>query len=664
MNNKMKKRTITGVAIISGAILFSVGVAGTVHLINENNAIEAKTYVTAKENNFNTSPTPVIKEVNGITYSLNTTDYTATVTAINKPKSGSKVIGSAGTSNGVYDTLYVNIPQSITVDSLTYTIRHVGNNSNIFNSSLESYCENLKEKNIIIILPKTVSTVASNTFGVPSYLNTVYLISVSNTISIPNQNDGKLKVFGVPGSGAEAASPNFFGSLYSYDKNETTKTITLKGFSSNGKQFLEYLPSGVTVNFEMPTFISENNVKYTVTSIGSSAFAGSSFMKTLIIPGTVSKIGANAFKNCSNINWVKFLSKKISIDGYAFLSDQITEIYALPGSDAKTFWNNNHLAGNIGIQNSTFKALTVQSIDSVVQMPYRTSYNLGDTLDSRGIVLKLTMNNNPNGTLDCYVTPDSADLTFSPTTLSTAGTQAITVTYYDKTTTFNVDVKDTTPAPGPSTEEYEVKLYDSDKATVLSTLTLKDGYFYQDGNKIEKNGKFNLPTKDGYKFVSYRSYGDSQWILSDGTFGSEEQYNAVYNCIKNDYGTYSVYMYAEWEKIYDQLELEVYYDNTSGKKETIVLKDGAYYQGENRIEKDGKIKIPTKEGHKFLGYWGQDNDEHQWVNADGSFVGGEAQYDALWNYIKSYPDLAYMVARWAPITHTVHYDANGGEWRR
>ena len=60
----------------------------------------------------------------------------------------------------------------------------------------------------------------------------------------------------------------------------------------------------------------------------------------------------------------------------------------------------------------------------------------------------------------------------------------------------------TTPTPDPSTEEYEVNLHDSDKATVLSTLEkLKDGYFYQDGNKIEKNGKFNLPTKDGYKFV-------------------------------------------------------------------------------------------------------------------------------------------------------------------
>ena len=45
MNNKMKKRTITGVAIISGAILFSVGVAGTVHLINENNEKDKNNYL-------------------------------------------------------------------------------------------------------------------------------------------------------------------------------------------------------------------------------------------------------------------------------------------------------------------------------------------------------------------------------------------------------------------------------------------------------------------------------------------------------------------------------------------------------------------------------------------------------------------------------------------
>ena len=721
MNNKMKKRTITGVAIISGAILFSVGVAGTVHLINENNAIEAKTYVTAKENNFNTSPTPVIKEVNGITYSLNTTDNTATVTAINKPESGSKVIGSAGTSNSVFDTLYVNIPQSITVDYITYTIRYVGNNSNIFSSSFESYCGSQNTKNVIVILPKTVSTVAGNTFGVPSYLSTVYLINVSNNISIPNQNDGKLKVFGVPGSGSEEASPNFFINLYSYGKNESTRLATLKGFSPNAKQLLEYLPSGVTVNFEMPTFISENNEKYTVTTIENRAFEDCTFIKTLIIPGTVNKIEASAFQNCTNINWVKFLSKKISIDGQAFISDHIEEIYALTGSGAKTFWDNNKNYGNIGIQNSTFKALTVQSIDSVVQMPYRTSYNLGDTLDSRGIVLKLTMNNNPNGTLNCYVTPDSADLTFSPTTLSTAGTQTINVSYEGKSATFDVSVTDPTPAPGPSTEEYEVNLYDSDTTTVLSTLTLKDGYFYQDGNKIEKNGKFKLPTKDGYTFVSYNGAGNSasKWILSDGTFGSEAQYDAVYNTLVEYKKTNPswAYMSAEWSEN-EKTMYTIKFDTkggTGGPSSSIQRTEG--YPA--TIPPD----IPTKDGYLF-DYWCANENGFgqmyrpgdyiwensctlyaQWISKTHTvhydankgtgapiddqkiygedlvisssqptregykFIGWNTCVDGSGNTYQ--PGVKYsddvdltLYAQWEPITHTVHYDANGGEWRR
>lgn len=668
MNNKMKKRTITGVAIISGAILFSVGVAGTVHLINENNAIEAKTYVTAKENNFNAATTSA--EINGISYSFDESDKSATVNLINEPPSGSNVIGSAGVMNGSYNTVYVNIPQSVSYNDTSYTIRYIGTtNSSIFSSSFKSYYEGLKATNVIVILPKTVYSVAIDVFTTPSYINSVKVINVSNDISFANQHDSKLIIYGVPGSGSENGvdSPwSNFKNIYSYEANETNKTAKIKGFSTEVLALFNILPSGVTVNFEIPSFIGNGTAKYISTSIANNAFANKGFMKTLIIPGTVDSIETGAFAGCPNINWVKFLGKNTEIDTHAFMqSNGIKEIYVLSGSKPEEFYNTNKGVNDTGMLKATKQMLSLSSIDEIGQQPFKISYTVGENLDTTGLVLKTTIvDSEGNNPLTSYV---ASGFSCSPTTLSTAGTQTITVTYEGKTTTFNVDVKDTTPAPAPdpSTEEYEVKLYDSDKATVLSTLTLKDGYFYQDGNKIEKNGKFNLPTKDGYKFVSYRSYGgDNQWILSDGTFGSEEQYNAVYNCIKNDYGTCSVYMYAEWEKIYDQLELEVYYDNTSGKKETIVLKDGAYYQGENRIEKDGKIKIPTKEGHKFLGYWGQDNDEHQWVNADGSFVGGEAQYDALWNYIKSYPDLAYMVARWAPITHTVHYDANGGDWRR
>ena len=51
--NKTKKRTIVGVAIISGVILVSVSTVGTMRLINEKNAVEGKTYITAETTVFN-----------------------------------------------------------------------------------------------------------------------------------------------------------------------------------------------------------------------------------------------------------------------------------------------------------------------------------------------------------------------------------------------------------------------------------------------------------------------------------------------------------------------------------------------------------------------------------------------------------------------------------
>ena len=50
--NKTKKRTIVGVAIISGVILVSVSAVGTMKLINEKNAVEGKTYLTAETTAF------------------------------------------------------------------------------------------------------------------------------------------------------------------------------------------------------------------------------------------------------------------------------------------------------------------------------------------------------------------------------------------------------------------------------------------------------------------------------------------------------------------------------------------------------------------------------------------------------------------------------------
>ena len=326
MNNKMKKRTITGVAIISGAILVSVGVAGTVHLINENNAIEAKTYVTAKENNFNAST--VTKEVNGIKYALNDSDYSATVISIVPPTSGSsKIIGESKDGKSIF----VNIPQSVNVNN-TYTVRYIGDGSNsLFASNFEQYCSFLSKKQVNVILPKTVYSVSANAFKKSSTITTINVVNVSNTTTFANQQNANLTICGVSGSGAEnGAINNRFSDMYSYDKNDTKKTATIKGFSSAALGILNYLPDGVTVNFEIPTFISSG--KYISTSIADNAFANKKFMKTLIIPGTVNSVGVGAFGGCSNINWVKFLGKNTSVSDNAFFEDTIDKIYALSDS--------------------------------------------------------------------------------------------------------------------------------------------------------------------------------------------------------------------------------------------------------------------------------------------------------------------------------------------
>ncbi len=75
--------------------------------------------------------------------------------------------------------------------------------------------------------------------------------------------------------------------------------------------------------------------------------------------------------------------------------------------------------------------ISVDSIE-VTTMPTKTSYNVGDTLDTTGIVVTATAD---------LMTGDVAELCeYSPTVLNTVGTQEITVSYSGRTTSFNVTV--------------------------------------------------------------------------------------------------------------------------------------------------------------------------------------------------------------------------------
>ena len=135
--------------------------------------------------------------------------------------------------------------------------------------------------------------------------------------------------------------------------------------------------------------------------------------------------------------------------------------------------------------NVTVKAVELTSI-AIKTNPTKTNYFVGDTLDTTGLTLTATYNNGTTQTI-------TSGFTCSPTTLSTAGTQAITVTYQGKTTTFNVTVEevpslDVTPESNleiNKDNEFDFVLSNTDKITASSLISNFNG-----GNiKIYKDGK-------------------------------------------------------------------------------------------------------------------------------------------------------------------------------
>lgn len=109
-------------------------------------------------------------------------------------------------------------------------------------------------------------------------------------------------------------------------------------------------------------------------------------------------------------------------------------------SSSKTISYNSNPTGFVDLSQDVingYRTKTLTSI-SVTTLPTKTSYYKNDTLDTTGIVV--------TGTYDDSSTSDiTSGCTFSPTTLSTAGTQQITVTHSSGLTThFNVTVSNTT----------------------------------------------------------------------------------------------------------------------------------------------------------------------------------------------------------------------------
>ena len=186
-----------------------------------------------------------------------------------------------------------------------------------------------------------------------------------------------------------------------------TATITAK--SNNGKT----ASCSVTVNPIQPTGIKATPETSTLYGLN----------------GTV-KLSANVMPSNATNKAVTWSSRNTSV---ATVSSDGTVKAVGYGTTVITATTVNGLTSNctINVKKEEVTSLTIAT------QPTKTNYYVGDTLNTAGLTLKAAYNNGTTQTI-------TSGFTCTPTALSTAGAQTVTVNYGGKTATFTVNVQDVT----------------------------------------------------------------------------------------------------------------------------------------------------------------------------------------------------------------------------
>ena len=278
----------------------------------------------------------------------------------------------------------------------------------------------------------------------------------------------------------------------------TPETSTLYGLNGTVKLSANVMPSNATN--KAVTWSSRNTSVATVSSDGTVKAVG--YGTTVITATTVNGLTSNCTINVKKeeVTSLTIATKPTKTNYY------VGDTLNTAGLTLKAAYNNGTTqtitsgftctptaltsAGaqtvtvNYGGKTATF-AVNVQDVTlsgiAIASNPTKTSYFVGDTLDTTGLKLTATYNNGTTQTI-------TSGFTCTPTALSTAGAQTVTVNYGGKTATFTVNVQDVTLsgiaiASNPSKTSYYV-------GDTLDTTGLKLTATYNNGTTQTITGGF------------------------------------------------------------------------------------------------------------------------------------------------------------------------------
>ena len=110
------------------------------------------------------------------------------------------------------------------------------------------------------------------------------------------------------------------------------------------------------------------------------------------------------------------------------------------------YYNGYYTSFNVSVREKV-----VISDVSVYKLPEKLNYNIGESLDTTGMSLRVNYSDGDSSIYD-------NGFTCSPTSFQTEGSQTVTVTYEGKTTSFNVNVQDPTKTTGITIDSLPTKL--------------------------------------------------------------------------------------------------------------------------------------------------------------------------------------------------------------